>query len=75
MLLIVIEEIFVSDRHNLMESLKPLITNPRIEIQGKGVNQITGDNMVNGLTSANHVRFPQVCPILHRATMSGGFDA
>jgi hypothetical protein len=53
-LFIGIEEIYVSDRREVSEALKPLITNPRVEIQGKGANQVTGDNRANFLLCSNH---------------------
>jgi hypothetical protein len=53
-LLIGIEEIYVSDRREVLEALKPFITNLRIEIQGKGDNQITGDNRANFVICSNH---------------------
>jgi hypothetical protein len=53
-LLIGIEEIKTSHRAEVLEILKPIITNSRIEIQGKGVDQVTGDNRANGLLLSNH---------------------
>lgn len=53
-LLIGIEEIYVSDRREVWEALKPLITNTRIEFQGKGSDQITGDNRANFIMCSNH---------------------
>ncbi|MCK5235998.1 MAG: hypothetical protein KAR06_03350, partial [Deltaproteobacteria bacterium] len=53
-LFIGVEEIYVSDRREVLDALKPLITNPRIEIQGKGVDQITGDNRANFMMCSNH---------------------
>jgi primase-polymerase (primpol)-like protein len=53
-LLIGIEEIYVADRREVTEALKPLITNSRIEIQGKGKNQVTGDNRANFVMCSNH---------------------
>lgn len=53
-LFIGIEEVYVSDRQELIEVLKPLITNDRIEIQGKGTNQIVADNRANFMLSSNH---------------------
>lgn len=38
-----------------MELLKPLITDDKIEIQGKGKNQYTGDNRANFIFTSNHV--------------------
>lgn len=49
-----IEEIYVSDKRELTEALKPLITNDRIEVQGKGADQITGDNRANFMLCSNH---------------------
>lgn len=53
-LFIGIEEIYVSDRRELTEPLKVLITNDRIEIQGKGADQIMGDNRANFFMCTNH---------------------
>jgi hypothetical protein len=53
-LFIGIEEVFVADKQELIDTLKPLITNRRIEIQGKGGNQYTGDNRANFILTSNH---------------------
>lgn len=53
-LFIGVEEIFVSDRREVTEALKVLITNDRIEIQGKGADQVTGDNRANFVMCSNH---------------------
>jgi hypothetical protein len=53
-LAIFLEEIYVSDRREVSEPLKVLITNDRMEIQHKGQNQYTGDNVANIMTSTNH---------------------
>lgn len=54
-LFIGIEDIYVPEnRTDVIESLKPLITNDRIEIQAKGSNQRTGDNLANFLLNTNH---------------------
>lgn len=53
-LFIVVEEIRTSDRITILEALKPLITNPRMEIQAKGQNQYTGDNRANYFLCSNH---------------------
>ena len=53
-LFIGVEEVYVSDRREVLDALKPLITNHRIEIQGKGVDQITGDNRANFVMCSNH---------------------
>ena len=53
-LFIVVEEIYVVDRRETLDALKPLITNERIEIQGKNANQVTGDNRANFMLFTNH---------------------
>lgn len=53
-LLIVIEELRIRGRITVADILKPLITNDRIGIQQKGVDQITGDNFANFLIFSNH---------------------
>lgn len=53
-LLVGFEEVYMSDRREVLEALKPIITNARIEIQGKGDNQITGDNRANIMAFSNH---------------------
>lgn len=53
-LLVVLEEIRAHERFEIIDSLKPLITNARLEIQAKGADQITGDNRANILASSNH---------------------
>jgi hypothetical protein len=53
-LLIGLEEVYTTDRADLIETLKPMITNEKIEIQGKGLNQNTGDNRANFVACSNH---------------------
>lgn len=53
-LFIVVEELYVADRREVIETLKPLITNERIEIQKKQVDQDTGDNRANFMIFTNH---------------------
>lgn len=48
------EEVRTHDKRDMIEILKPLITNNRIEIQGKGQDQITGDNRANIIACSNH---------------------
>ena len=52
--MIVVEELYVSDRREVADALKPLITDERIEIQAKGADQITTDNRANFIMSTNH---------------------
>lgn len=53
-LLAIIEEIYVRGKTELIDSLKPLITNSRVPIQGKGLNQGTGDNRANFFLTSNY---------------------
>lgn len=49
-----VEEIYVQEKEEVMESLKELITNRVIEIQGKSLNQKLGDNRANFMMFTNH---------------------
>jgi hypothetical protein len=53
-LFIGIEEIYVSERRDMLDTLKVYITNDRIEIQFKGRDQVTADNRANGILCTNH---------------------
>ena len=53
-LLIIIEEIFTSHKRELAERMKPMVTNETIEVQAKGIDQVTVDNRANFLTFTNH---------------------
>lgn len=53
-LLIIADEIRVDDRRDMIEVLKPMITDATIEIQRKGVDQIIGDNVSNWLMFSNY---------------------
>ena len=52
-LCIVVEEIMIEHKRELLDALKPLITNRRIEIQNKGSDQVTGDNRANFIMFTN----------------------
>jgi hypothetical protein len=54
-LLISVEEIYTKDKREVLEILKPLVTNHRIQIQGKGKDQYTGDNRANFIFTSNYV--------------------
>ena len=53
-LFIGVEEVYVTDRREVLDELKPLVTNKRIEIQSKGRDQVTGDNRANFIMCSNH---------------------
>lgn len=52
--LIVIEEIKTDDRRELLEMLKPMVTNDHIVSEGKGLRQSTADNRANGMALTNY---------------------
>jgi primase-polymerase (primpol)-like protein len=54
MLLIIIEEIYTSNRREITEPLKVMVSNARLEIQPKGMDQYTGDNRANFILFTNH---------------------
>lgn len=49
-----VDEIDVSDNLQIIDALKPLITNTRIEVQAKGKDQQMIDNCANGMMCMNH---------------------
>jgi len=53
-LFIGVEEVYAADRREVLDALKPMITNDRIELQGKGSDQVTGDNRANFFMCTNH---------------------
>lgn len=53
-LLIVVDEIKIDERRELIEILKPMITDARVEIQSKGVDQDMEDNPANWLFFSNY---------------------
>lgn len=53
-LLIVVNEIKIDERRELIEILKPMITDNRVEIQSKGVDQEMEDNPANWLFFSNY---------------------
>lgn len=53
-LFVSIEEIYVADNRGVADTLKPLITNSRLSMQKKGVDQFTGDNRANFMATTNH---------------------
>ncbi len=59
-LMIMVDEIKIDERRELVEILKPMITDSRIEIQGKGVDQDMEDNVANWLFFSN---FKDAIPI------------
>ena len=53
-LLVCVEEIHTAGRFETADALKPLVTNRRVPLQPKGVDQSTGDNVANFLLFSNH---------------------
>jgi hypothetical protein len=53
-LIIGIEELHTAGRQEVADTLKPWITNKRVEIHGKGQDQRTGDNCANFIMLSNH---------------------
>ena len=49
-----VEEIYVAERRDFLEAFKATVTNDRLPVEKKGVDQTTGDNRVNGLLLTNH---------------------
>tara|TARA_R110000851_G_scaffold287513_3_gene441539 strand:- start:8173 stop:10518 length:2346 start_codon:yes stop_codon:yes gene_type:complete len=54
-LFISIEEIRVGNKFEIMEILKPMITNEKIEVQAKGKDQFEADNRANFIFTSNYM--------------------
>ena len=50
----IVEEVYTRDRFECTEALKPMITNIRMESQGKGGDQFTSENCVKFWLTSNH---------------------
>ena len=53
-LMIIVDEIKIDERRELIEILKPMITDKRVEVQSKGVDQDMEDNVSNWLFFSNY---------------------
>ena len=53
-LLIIIEEVHMRDRREVLDALKPLITNIKVEAEAKGADQVMVDNCANFFMCTNH---------------------
>lgn len=54
-LLVTVEDVKISEnKQSVWEALKPMITNSRIEIEGKGVDKVTRDVCFNFILNSNH---------------------
>ncbi len=54
-LLVTIEDVYISEaRGSMWETLKPMITNTRMEIEGKGVDKVDRDVCFNMIANSNH---------------------
>lgn len=48
------DEVYSSHRRDFLEEFKPYVTNRRLPIESKGVDEYTGDNRANGIMLTNH---------------------
>lgn len=53
-LMIIVDEIRVGDRRDLLEGLKKIITDKRIAVESKGVDQEMDDNLANWIFFSNY---------------------
>lgn len=54
-ILVLVEDVYISDaRGSLWETLKPMITNRKLEIESKGIDKITREVCFNGVLNTNH---------------------
>lgn len=52
-LFIGVEEISVKNNREFLDEFKVIVTNERIPLEGKGTNQVNGDNRANGILCTN----------------------
>lgn len=52
-LFIGVEEISLQNKRDFLDEFKIIVTNDRIPLEGKGTNQVTGDNRANGILCTN----------------------
>lgn len=48
------DEVSLAHKRDFLEELKAVVTGERIQFEGKGANQLMGDNAANGLILTNH---------------------
>lgn len=53
--LIVFNEVALGHRRDFLEELKPVVTDRRIQVEGKGADQRMMDNAANGIILTNHM--------------------
>lgn len=49
-----LDEVYAANRREFFEGFKTTITNRSIAIEGKGLEEVTGDNRANGMIVTNH---------------------
>lgn len=49
-----LDEVYAANRREFFEGFKTTVTNLEIPIEGKGVEELTGDNRANGMIVTNH---------------------
>lgn len=49
-----LDEVYASNRREFFEGFKTTVTNRKLPIEGKGVEEVTGDNRANGMIVTNH---------------------
>lgn len=49
-----LDEVYAADRRDFFEGFKTTVTNRFLAIEGKGLEEITGDNRANGMIVTNH---------------------
>jgi len=49
-----LEEVYAANRREFFESFKTTVTNLELPIEGKGLEEVTGDNRANGMITTNY---------------------
>lgn len=65
-----LEEVYAANRREFFESFKTTVTNLQIPIEGKGLEEVTGDNRANGIITTN---FQDGVPVIGKSRRFGAF--
>lgn len=65
-----LDEVYAANRREFFEGFKTTVTNLEIPIEGKGIEETTGDNRANGMIITNH---QDGVPITEKSRRYGAF--
>lgn len=65
-----LEEVYAANRREFFDSFKTTVTNLSLPIEGKGLEETTGDNRANGIITTN---YQDGVPVIGRSRRFGAF--